>query len=42
MPYSMGEGSQIIDVDINPDYHVLSQMVETDKSGSFPVNNILR
>ena len=42
MPYTMGEGSQIINVDINPDCHVLSQMGETDKSGSFPVSNILR
>ena len=42
MPYTMGEGSQIINVDINPDCHVLSQMGETDKSVSFPISNILR
>ena len=28
MPYTMGEGIQIINVDINPDCHVLSQMGE--------------
>ena len=42
MPYTMGEGSQIIKVDINPDCHVLSWMGEIRKSGSFSVSNILR
>ena len=42
MPYTMGEGSQIINVDINLDFHVLSQMGEFSKNGYFPVSNILR